>query len=192
MFWDLTNPSEMAEYTMSVEIIIDCEDEDVEVEVGSTDPQLDDPTLSFSTITASHTSTGEGDRQSRSEDELSTSTQISGLSKLIEQNSKPSLHKPPQVKSLMQAKIGNYRIPKRSHRDTPTTDTSKSCNTPTTHPSTDTPNRPSDVLSSPMLTSYFEGRPLHKEGVFYHLSGPGGFQTQGSDLQGSPYVTSLI
>ena len=181
-FWDVTDPSKLGIYTLSVEAALDEDNDELEVELGTCDPRLDDPSLSFSTVTtADPTSSGEAGSSSLQDGEAvsvaaQTEQDMPGLTRIIEQTSTPTnnnhvVRRSP-VKTLLGEAMGRFRIPKKTKA------------VAGTQMMQATPPPSSDPASSSMLHKYLNGEDIHREGLFYVLTGPGGLSRRGPDPQG--------
>lgn len=180
-FWDITDPSKLGIYTLSVEAALDEDNDELEVELGTCDPRLDDPSLSFSTVTtADPTSSGEAGSSSLQDGEAvsvagQTEQDMSGLTRILEQTTAPNnnhiIRRSP-VRTLLGEAMGKFRIPKKSKAAASTQLVQA------------TPPPMSDPASSSMLHKYLTGEDIHREGLFYILTGPGGLSQRGPDPQG--------
>ena len=185
-YWDITDPSRLGIYTMSVEVTLDEDNDELEIELGTCDPRLDDPSLSFSTVTTSDpTSSGEAGSSAPQDGEsvaLSPQTEqdMPGLTRILEQTSTPTNHnhvvRRSPVRTLLGEAMGRFRIPKKSKIAT------------SFQPIQTAPPPSSDHTSSSMLKKYLSGEDIHREGVFYVLTGPGDFSRRGPDPQGEGNV----
>ena len=189
-FWDDTDPSKLGIYTLSVEAALDEDNDELEVELGTCDPRLDDPSLSFSTVTTADPTSSEEAGSSSLQDGEATSVaarseqDMSGLTRILEQtapaNNNHVVRRSP-VKTLLGEAMGKFRIPKKSKAAAVSAQLMQA-----------TPPPSSGPASSVMLHKYLSGEDIHKEGLFYILTAPGGLSQRGPDPQGEGMRSGIL